>query len=72
MSEVVAIAVGDEVRVHLHPAGSWKCFSEGVVRQSRGGITITDPTALREAACECYQTVHDVFVRLLPYTAKKD
>jgi CRP-like cAMP-binding protein len=42
------------------------------VRQGRGGITITDPTALREAACECYQTVHDVFVRLLPYTAKKD
>ncbi|MBL0403765.1 Crp/Fnr family transcriptional regulator [Microvirga aerilata] len=44
----------------------------GWVRQSRGGITITDPTALREAACECYQTVRDVFVRLLPYTAKKD
>jgi hypothetical protein len=33
------------------------------------GITITDPTALREASCECDQTVHDVFVRLLPYTA---
>jgi CRP-like cAMP-binding protein len=44
----------------------------GWVRQSRGGITITDPTALREVSCECYQTVHDVFVRLLPYTAKKD
>jgi CRP-like cAMP-binding protein len=44
----------------------------GWVRQGRGGITITDPTSLREVSCECYQTVHDVFVRLLPYTAKKD
>ncbi|MBL0406419.1 Crp/Fnr family transcriptional regulator [Microvirga aerilata] len=44
----------------------------GWVRQGRGGITITDPTALREVSCECYQRVHDVFVRLLPYTAKED
>jgi CRP-like cAMP-binding protein len=44
----------------------------GWVRQSRGGITITDPTALGEVSCECYQTVHEVFVRLLPYTAKKN
>ena len=49
-----------------------KFQTAGLVRQSRGGITITDPTALTEAACECYQTIHDVFVRLLPYTAKKD
>jgi hypothetical protein len=44
----------------------------GWVRQGRGGITITDLTALREVSCECYQTIHDVFVRLLPYAAKKD
>ena len=25
------IAVGDRVRVHLHPAGTWKSFFEGVV-----------------------------------------
>jgi CRP-like cAMP-binding protein len=49
-----------------------KFQAAGLVRQSRGGIAITDPTALREVSCECYQTVHDVFVRLLPYTAKKD
>jgi CRP-like cAMP-binding protein len=49
-----------------------KFQAAGLVRQSRGGITITDPTALREVSCECYQTIHDVFVRLLPYTAKKD
>ena len=46
-----------------------KFQAAGLVRQSRGGITITDPTALREVSCECYQTIHDVFVRLLPYTA---
>ena len=34
MSEVVAeIAVGDQVRVHFHPASPWKSFSEGVVRR---------------------------------------
>jgi CRP-like cAMP-binding protein len=49
-----------------------KFQAAGLVRQSRGGIAITDPTALREVSCECYQTVHDVFVRLPPYTAKKD
>ena len=48
-----------------------KFQAAGWVRQGRGGITISDPTALREVSCECYQTVHDVFVRLLPYTAKR-
>jgi hypothetical protein len=35
MSETLAmkIAVGDEVRVHFHPPGPWKSFSEGVVRR---------------------------------------
>jgi hypothetical protein len=34
MFEVVAeIAVGDQVRVHFHPASPWKSFSEGVVRR---------------------------------------
>lgn len=35
MSETLAmkIAVGDEVRVHFHPPGSWKSFFEGVVRR---------------------------------------
>jgi hypothetical protein len=35
MSERVkaAIAVGDQVRVHLHPAGPMRSFSEGVVRR---------------------------------------
>src|SRR3954466_8508473 len=35
MSETLPmkLAVGDEVRVHFHPPGSWKSFSEGVVRR---------------------------------------
>ena len=35
MSEVMAtaIAVGDQVRVHFHPPGAWRSFSEGVVRR---------------------------------------
>jgi hypothetical protein len=28
----LAIAVGDDVRVHFHPPGSMRSFSEGVVR----------------------------------------
>jgi hypothetical protein len=27
------IAVGDQVRVHFHPPGPWKSFSEGVVKR---------------------------------------
>ncbi|MPR11783.1 hypothetical protein [Microvirga tunisiensis] len=35
MSEILTqeIAVGDQVRVHFHPPGAWKSFSEGVVRR---------------------------------------
>ncbi len=33
------IAVGDEVRVHFHPPGSIKSFSEGVVRR----VDVTTP-----------------------------
>ncbi len=35
----VKIAVGDQVRVHLHPAGPWKSFAEGVVRR----VDVTTP-----------------------------
>src|SRR4051794_12955893 len=35
----VKIAVGDQVRVHLHPAGPWKSFSEGLVRR----VDVTTP-----------------------------
>jgi hypothetical protein len=36
----VEIAVGDQVRVHLHPADPWKSFSEGVV--SRVDVTTAE------------------------------
>jgi CRP-like cAMP-binding protein len=41
----------------------------GWIRQGRGGIAITDTAALTGVSCECYQKIHEVFVRLLPYTA---
>jgi hypothetical protein len=41
MAEVVTtqIVVGDEVRVHFHPPGSMRSFSEGVVRR----VDVTTP-----------------------------
>ena len=48
-----------------------KFDTSGWIKQGRGGITITDSIALKEVSCECYQTVYDVFVRLLPYTAAR-
>jgi hypothetical protein len=35
----LAIAVGDDVRVHFHPPGSMRSFSEGVVRR----VDVTTP-----------------------------
>ena len=32
-AKTTRLAIGDEVRVHFHPPGSWKSFSEGVVRR---------------------------------------
>jgi hypothetical protein len=38
-AETMRLAVGDEVRVHFHPPGSWKSFSEGVIRR----VDVTTP-----------------------------
>ncbi|WP_262268645.1 hypothetical protein [Microvirga yunnanensis] len=38
-AKATRLAVGDEVRVHFHPPGSWKSFSEGVVRR----VDVTTP-----------------------------
>ena len=32
-AKTTRLAIGDEVRVHFHPPGAWKSFSEGVVRR---------------------------------------
>ena len=42
----------------------------GWIKQSRGGIAISDAAALTEVACECYTKINDVFVRLLPNAPK--
>jgi CRP-like cAMP-binding protein len=44
-----------------------KLQSRGLIQQGRGGIIVTDPSSLEEAACECYGRVRDVYERLLPY-----
>lgn len=43
----------------------------GWIKQSRGGIAISDPAALTEAACECHMKIHEVFAGLLPDTAQR-
>jgi CRP-like cAMP-binding protein len=40
----------------------------GLIRQSRGGITVVDRTGLEEIACECYGKIRDIYQRLLPET----
>lgn len=44
-----------------------KLQTRGLIKQSRGGITVTDPSRLEEAACECYGRIRGVYERLLPY-----
>ena len=43
----------------------------GLIRQSRGGITVTDRAGLEETACECYGKIRRVYQRLLPGTYSK-
>ena len=38
----------------------------GIIRYSRGRITILDRAALEESVCECYQVIKSEFGRLLP------
>jgi len=38
----------------------------GVIRYSRGTLTILDRAALQERACECYRIIRDEYERLLP------
>jgi Mn-dependent DtxR family transcriptional regulator len=40
--------------------------NHGLIRYSRGVITIVDRAGLEWAACECYRIVADEFDRLIP------
>lgn len=44
-----------------------KLQARGLIRQAKGGITVTDPVGLEAGACECYGRVRDVLEDLLPY-----
>jgi CRP-like cAMP-binding protein len=39
----------------------------GLIRYSRGSITITDRPGLEEASCECYHAIREQYARRLPY-----
>jgi CRP-like cAMP-binding protein len=38
----------------------------GLIRQGRGGITVTDRAGLEEITCECYGKIRRLYQRLLP------
>ena len=38
-AKTLRLAVGDEVRVHFHPSGPWRSFSEGVIKR----VDVTTP-----------------------------
>jgi CRP-like cAMP-binding protein len=40
----------------------------GLIRQSRGSITVIDRSGLEETACECYGRIRRIYQRLLPGT----
>jgi len=43
-----------------------KLQRKGVIRYSRGRITILDRAALERCSCECYEVVKNEYLRLLP------
>ena len=47
-----------------------KLQNVGLIRYSRGKITVLDRQGLEALSCECYQVVKTEFDRLLPYAAR--
>jgi hypothetical protein len=46
--------------------GALKLEKAGLIRYSRGHITVLDRAGLAERACECYAVVKQEYDRLLP------
>ena len=43
----------------------------GLIRYSRGALTVLDRPCLETASCECYRAIRDHFERLLPHTYER-
>jgi Mn-dependent DtxR family transcriptional regulator len=46
--------------------GARKLQKAGLIRYSRGRITIVDRSGLEKCTCECYEVVRKEYDRLLP------
>jgi hypothetical protein len=42
----------------------------GLIAYKRGHVTVEDRAGLKKASCECYQVVHDEYVRLGLFPAR--
>jgi len=74
-AKTMRLAVGDEVRVHFHPPGSWKSFSEGVVRR----VNVTTPEGRffvlevrDEVLLDQPHRIRPDFHDYVPYECRKD
>ena len=66
--ELIANMLG--VRREGVTAAAGKLQDAGLIRYSRGKITVLDRPGLEARCCECYQVVKTEFDRLLPYVPK--
>jgi Mn-dependent DtxR family transcriptional regulator len=48
--------------------GALKLQQDGLIRYSRGRITVLDRSGLEKRTCECYAVVKREYDRLLPHT----
>jgi hypothetical protein len=51
-------------------AAAVRLQADGLIRYTRGRITVLDRRGLEERCCECYQVVRDEYARLLPHVAE--
>ena len=45
---------------------TFSMHNQGIIRYSRGKITVLDRAALEGTACECYQVIEELYRRGLP------